>query len=65
MYCADVPGGRAILQAVGKRVDIALEDEWGTRKPRTQIVAIGAPGSLHAGALRDRFDPCVTAPTGG
>ena len=42
IYAADEPERRAVLQVVGRRVDISLEDEWGKRRPRTQIVAIGA-----------------------
>ena len=36
----------AVLQVVGKRVDLSLETKWGKRLPRTQIVAIGAHGTL-------------------
>lgn len=38
----DAPRHRAILQVVGRRVDLALAEEWGDRKPRTSIVAIGS-----------------------
>jgi hypothetical protein len=40
-----LPGNiyRAVLQVVGRRVDITLENEWGDRTPRTQIVVVGAP----------------------
>ena len=34
---------RAVLQVVGKRVDISLADGWKGRRPQTQIVALGAP----------------------
>ena len=59
VYSADAPDRRAVLQVVGKRVDITLESEWGDRTPRTQIVAIGAHGTLDGAALRERFDRCV------
>ncbi len=59
IHCADAPGRRAILQVVGKRVDLMLENEWGSRTPRTQVVAIGAHGTMDAAALRERFDRCV------
>jgi hypothetical protein len=39
-------------------VDISLEDDWGLRKPRTQIVAIGAPGSIDADLLEKTFAAC-------
>ena len=54
----EAPERRAILQVVGKRVDISIENEWGDRPPRTQIVAIGAHGSVDSEALRERFDHC-------
>lgn len=50
---------RAVLQAVGKRVDISIEDAWGGRAPCTRIVAIGAPGALQGDALRGLFDECL------
>lgn len=59
VYSTDAPGRRAVLQVVGKRVDISLESEWGIRPPRTRIVVIGAPGSLDAGTLQERFDSCA------
>ena len=60
VYVADAPQRRAVLQAVGRRVDIALLDEWNGRKPQTRIVAIGAPGSIDAEDLRRRFDACLS-----
>ena len=55
---AEAPERRAILQVVGKRVDISLENEWGDRPPRTRIVAIGAHGTVDGESLRERFDHC-------
>jgi hypothetical protein len=46
VYSTDAPRRRAVLQVVGRRVDISIQEEWGEREPRTQIVAIGAAGSL-------------------
>ncbi len=60
IYTADAPDRRAVLQVVGRRVDISLEDEWGKRVPRTQIVAIGAPGAIDPEVLSDKFDQCVS-----
>lgn len=59
IYTADAPAWRAVLQVVGRRADVTLQDEWGERKPRTQIVAIGASGSLDAENLREQFDACL------
>jgi G3E family GTPase len=61
VYAAETPERRAVLQIVGRRTDVALEDEWGERSPRTQIVAIGAHGGIDAEELRDRFDACIAA----
>ena len=58
----DAPARRAILQVIGKRVDLTLEHEWGDRTPRTQIVAIGAHGTMDGDALRERFETCIASP---
>lgn len=47
---ADAPGRRAVLQVVRKRVDLTLDDEWGEWTPRTQVVAIGAHGTVNGQA---------------
>ena len=59
IHSVDAPARRAVLQVVGKRVDLTLEHEWGDRTPRTQIVAIGAYGTMDGAALRETFDRCV------
>ena len=53
------PSHRAVLQVVGKRVDISLEGGWNGRTPRTQIVAIGARDTMDGEALREPFDHCL------
>ncbi len=60
IYTADVPQRRAVLQVVGRRVDISIQDEWGQRAPRTQIVAIGAAGSIDADLLEKAFASCIS-----
>jgi hypothetical protein len=50
-----------VLQVVGRRVDISLQDEWRARAPRTQIVAIGAAGSIDASLLEQTFASCISA----
>jgi G3E family GTPase len=63
VYTTDAPQRRAVLQVVGRRVDISIQEEWGRRTPRTQIVAIGAAGSLDASLLEKTFASCMaTAP---
>ena len=58
VHVAEGSGRRAILQVVGKRVDITLEDEWNGREPWTQIIAIGAYEGMDEAALRHVFDSC-------
>ena len=59
IHSADSPARRTVLQVVGKRVDLTLENEWGRGTPRTQIVAIGAHGTLDGAALRETIDRCL------
>ncbi len=59
VYTADAPDRRAVLQIVGRRAEVSLEGEWGERPPRTQVVAIGAPGGIDGEELRKRFDGCL------
>jgi G3E family GTPase len=61
VYSTDAPRRRAVLQVVGRRVDISLQDEWGQRAPRTQIVAIAAAGSIDADLLEKTFTSCISA----
>ena len=65
VYTADAPQRRAVLQVVGRRVDISLQDEWGQRAPRTQIVAIGAVGGIDASLLKKTFASCISAAPAG
>ncbi len=61
VYTSDARQRRAILQVVGRRVDISLQDEWGQCAPRTRIVAIGAAGSIDASLLEKTFASCISA----
>jgi hypothetical protein len=61
IYTTDAPQRRAVLQVVGRRVDISIQEEWGQRAPRTQIVAIGAAGGIDAGLLEKTFASCISA----
>jgi G3E family GTPase len=65
VYSADAPQRRAVLQVVGRRVDISIQEEWGQRAPRTQIVAIGAAGSIDASLLEKTFASCISAAAAG
>ena len=62
VYTTDAPQRRAVLQVVGRRVDISLEDEWGGRTPHTQIVVIGAINSLDPVMLGHQFNMTTTVP---
>jgi len=61
VYAADAPKRRAVLQVVGRRVDISIDEEWGFRQPRTRIVVIGSAGGIDAGLLEKTFASCVSA----
>ncbi|MGB9433058.1 MAG: GTP-binding protein, partial [Candidatus Acidiferrum sp.] len=65
VYSSDAPQRRTVLQVVGRRVDISIQEEWGLRAPRTQIVAIGAAGSLDTSLLEKTFASCITAAAHG
>jgi G3E family GTPase len=64
VYSTDAPQRRAVLQVVGRRVDISIQEEWGQRSPRTQIVAIGAAGSIDASLLEKTFASCISVAVG-
>ncbi|HME31575.1 MAG TPA: GTP-binding protein [Terriglobales bacterium] len=61
IYSTDAPHRRAVLHVVGRRVDVSLQEEWGQRKPLTQVVAIGAAGSIDASLLEQTFASCTSA----
>ena len=66
IYVSMAPERRAVLQVVGRRVDISMQEEWGLRVPRTQIVAIGAAGSIDTKRLEETFAGCIqTGAPGG
>ena len=59
VHSVESPSRRAVLQVVGKRVDISLEGKWGDRPACTRIIAIGAPGATAGETLREQFDRCL------
>ena len=61
VYTAETPHQIAVLQVVGRRVDIAVHDDWGDRTPGTQLVAIGAFGTLDTGLLERTVGPCIAS----
>ncbi len=56
---SEAPERRAVLQVVGKRVDVSFDGDWGGHAPRTRIVAIGAAGSIGPRDLEKHFAACV------
>ena len=60
VYSVETPAQRAILQVVGRRVNISWQDEWGERTPRTQIVVIGAVNCVDPENFRQIFDLTVS-----
>jgi G3E family GTPase len=65
VYSTDAPQRRAVLQVVGRRVDISIQEEWGQRVPRTQIVAIGAAGLVDASLLEKTLASCISTAAAG
>jgi len=59
VYAAESPERRAVLQVVGRRSDVSLGEDWGDTQPHTQIVAIGAPGSIDPEKLSAEFNVCI------
>jgi hypothetical protein len=59
VYTTDAPQRRAVLQVVGRRVDISLQDEWRGQTPRTRIVVIGAANGIDPAMLGQQFDMAV------
>jgi G3E family GTPase len=60
VYASDAPQRRAVLQVVGRRVDISVQEEWGERTPRTRIVAVGAAGGVDPSLLQKTFASCIS-----
>jgi G3E family GTPase len=63
VHTSDAPDQPAVLQVVGRRVDISIQEEWGQRVPRTQIVAIGPAGGIDASLLQRAFASCISTAT--
>ncbi len=59
LYFRDAPQRRGLLHVVGKRVRLTVGEEWGEQAPRSQLVVIGAAGSVDAPALQARFEACL------
>ena len=56
---AEKPNERTVLQTVGRRTELTSLGPWGNKTPRSDIVVIGAEGSLDSDHLQAIFDACV------
>jgi G3E family GTPase len=61
-FLADSPDKRATLHVVGARVSLALDGAaWGSDAPYSQIVVIGAAGSIDGADMQARMEACLAA----
>jgi G3E family GTPase len=51
LYLAEDPAAQFTFQLVGKRWSVVKGGIWGEKKPKTQIVLIGLPGSINNAEL--------------
>ena len=59
-FLAGAPGQKGILQVVGKRASLTLsQDGWGDAAPYSQLVLIGAEGSIDGDSLNRRMEACL------
>jgi G3E family GTPase len=56
LYLDDAPDRRCVLQVVGKRASITMEEGWGEQTPYNRIVLIGAADGLDETALTAVFE---------
>lgn len=59
LYLADDEENRAIVHVVGKRVSISRDEPWQNRAKRSQLVFIGAKGSIDVQQLGMDLDACL------
>lgn len=57
-YLANRPDQRFLLQGVGRRTSLSPAGVWGDNEPRTDLVFIGASGSLDSRVLEASFNAC-------
>jgi len=57
----DVPERRAVLQVVGRRVNLTMGEAWGDQIPYTQIVVIGTHDGVDGTALQAHFEKALAA----
>lgn len=60
IYLADMPEAQAVLQMVGRRASLTLQEEWGEKTPHNEIVMISTHGGIDPENLRHEFTMCET-----
>ncbi len=59
-FLADAPDQKGILQVVGRRASLTLtQDGWDNTAPHSQIVVIGAAGTVDGADLNERMEGCL------
>ena len=56
---ADDPDHRYVLQVVGRRIELTLDQAWGDATPRTRLVAIAHGATLNGDHLTELFGTCL------
>jgi G3E family GTPase len=56
VHLAEDPEHAAVFQLVGKRWNLTQGPAWNGRRPRTEIVLIGIPGSLEGSLVKQQVD---------
>lgn len=56
---AEYPNWQCILQKVGRRTEVRVNDEWDTPNPVSQLVLIGTPDAIDPIYLKKQFDACL------
>lgn len=59
VYLADSPEQRYVLQLVGQRIRLEVDQTWETQPPQTELVFIGEPGALDPAELQANLDRCL------
>jgi len=59
-FLADAPDRKGILQVVGRRASVTLaQDGWENTPPHSQMVVIGAAGSVNGADLNQHMEACL------
>lgn len=59
-FLADAPDRKGILQVVGRRASVTLaQDGWDNTPPHSQMVVIGAAGSVDGDELNQHMEACL------